>query len=94
MYFMQRDTEDMKCLNRNKYIIMWSYEDRNGQLRGNVEILANTRKEAERTFYELNPPLIFKAQNGQRIYNLNGGYVCECVLTYDEWLSEGSPEYL
>ncbi len=82
----------MKCL--NKYIIMWSYEDRSGQLRGNVEILANTRDEAETIFYELNPSLIFKAKNGQCLYNSNGGYVCECVLTYEEWLSEGSPEYI
>ncbi|MBQ2923306.1 MAG: hypothetical protein IJE60_09560 [Tyzzerella sp.] len=78
----------------NKYIIMWSYEDRNGQLRGNVEILANTRKESERIFYELNSPLVVKVKNRQVFYNPNGGYVCECVLTYEEWLSEGSPEYI
>jgi len=73
---------------------MWSYHDLIGNDNGNVEILANSRKSAEAEFYKLNRPYIIGMENGQPIYNPEGGFVCECVITYKEWLNEGSPEKL
>lgn len=77
-----------------KFIVMWTYEDRIGRNSGNVEIDAVSREEAEQIFYELNRRLILGKEAETLIYNPLGGYLCECVLTYEEWVNEGKPERL
>lgn len=69
---------------------MWTYDDHIGYLSGKLEVEANSRKEAESDFYRLNKPLITKYKD--MIVVGEEGYVCECVLTYREWIQEGSPE--
>jgi hypothetical protein len=73
-----------------RYVIIWTYEDQIGHLSGKLEVEANSRKEAEGNFYKLNKPLITKERN--MIVMGEEGYVCECVLTYREWVNEGRPE--
>ena len=73
---------------------MWTYEDCFGYNSGYVDIYASNREEAEKIFYEINRPFIIRVENGEPIYNPEGGFFCECVLTYEEWLSEGSPQDL
>ena len=65
-----------------------------GKVTGKIDIVAADREDAERIFYELNQPYILGVENDEPIYNYEGGYICECVLTYQEWLDEGSPETL
>ena len=86
-------------MKENKYVIMYTcYKimstSHMGKFTGKVEMLAKDRKDAERIFYELNQPYILGVENGEPIYNYAGGYICECVLTYEEWVDEGSPETL
>lgn len=73
---------------------MYTYSDQIGSFTGSVEIFATSRKNAETVFYKLNQPLILDIINEKPIYNPGGGYLCECVLTYHEWLCEGTPKDL
>ena len=79
-------------MRRYKYIIMWTYYDEIGSLGGHIEMLGTNRENAEEEFYRLNQPYILEYKNGCPVINPDGGYVCECVLTYNEWVKEGSPE--
>ena len=84
----------VNSLKKRKYIIMWSYYDRVGTNSGKVEMLGTNRKDAEDEFYRINRPYIIGKERGQPIFNPEGGFVCECVVTYQEWLNEGTPEYI
>ena len=76
----------------HNYIVMWTYYDEfAGTDGGHIEIQAENREAAERKFYQHNRPYVLGYENGIPIVNPKGGYTCECVLTYAEWLSEGRP---
>ena len=78
-----------------KYIAMWSYQDNIGQNSGHVEIFAKNKKDAEKEFYKVNRKLILGFDKQHKpIFNPNGGFVCESILTYDEWVGEGKPTSL
>lgn len=86
-------------MRKKNYVILYTYYELtlNGNLNrytGKVDMIALDKEIAEKIFYELNQPYILGYKNEEPIYNVKGGYVCECVLTYQEWLDEGSPESL
>ncbi len=76
------------------FIIMWTYLDEVGEDGGHIEIQAENTDEAEKKFYQHNQPYILGYENGEPIINPQGGFTCECVLTYAEWHSEGCPKSL
>ena len=90
----------VNSMRKYQYIIMWTYYGWVTSVdmissSGKVEIVATDRETAEEEFYELNPPYIMGYdEDGKVIHNTEGGYVCECVLTRNEWLAEGAPEQL
>lgn len=81
--------------NLNLYVVMYSYTDSFATTTGKVEISAKSRKDAERIFYKLNRKYVIGiGEDKNPIFNPRGGYVCEAVLTYNEWKKEGSPTSL
>lgn len=77
------------------YKVMWSYYDSFASTNGVVSIEAHSRDEAEAIFYKLNHKYILgHHKDGSPIINARGGYVCEGVLTMDEWIAEGMPTTL
>ena len=79
----------------NIYIVMYSYTDSFATTTGKVEIRAKGRKDAERIFYKLNHKYVLGVDKDKNpIINPRGGYVCEAVLTLNEWKKEGSPTSL
>lgn len=77
---------------KNLYKVLWSYYDCIGINSGLVDIRATTRKEAEKVFYKLNRPYVasYDKKSGKPNFNPSG-YVCEAVLTEEEWIREGKP---
>ena len=74
---------------------MYSYQDRIGNNTGCVEITAFNRKDAENQFYKINRRLVLRVnKQGNPVFNPLGGFVCESVLTYNEWVKEGKPTSL
>lgn len=75
------------------YKVMWSYEDFVGYDSGVVDIIALNKKEAEEKFYKENKPLYINRKD-KKVASNQSGFVCESVLTYEEWKNEGSPKHL
>ena len=75
------------------YKVMWLYYDEQGTDSGVVDIEAFTRKHAEEEFYKLNRKYVtgIDEKTKKPILNPRGGYMCESVLTYREWASDGRP---
>ena len=83
-----------KCIHHKKiYKVLWSYYDAIGTNSGVTNISARTRGQAEKIFYDINPKYVIghTKDTHQPIFNPQGGFVCESILTVDEWVAEGKP---